>query len=296
MLTGEYAVLDGALALAVPTRLGQRLLVEKNTHSGLVEWQSYGSEDELWFNGTFELGTMHHMESTDTAVGERLEQIFQAIQAQQLDFLQHSTGLRFQTYLDFPRDWGLGSSSTLLSLLAQYAEADPQRLLKDTFGGSGYDIACALARDPILYQRREGASQYVELHYDPPFRDSLYFVYRNQKQNSRDGIARYRAARFDVPELVADISKLTARIVTATTLPELETLLDEHEARISEAIELPPVKETHFLDYWGGVKSLGAWGGDFLLVTSGRSAEETRAYFAERGFRIFLPYDEMVIS
>ena len=295
LLTGEYAVLDGALALAVPTKLGQRLEVEKSTHSGVIEWTSYGSEDEVWFEGQFELGTMHHLESNDPATGKRLEEIFQAIQAQQLDFLQHSNGLRFRTYLDFPREWGLGSSSTLLSLLAQYAEADPQRLLQDTFGGSGYDIACAQAEEPILYQRRGGKPQFVELHYDPPFTDALYFVYRNQKQDSRAGMRRYRAHAADSEALVAEISHLTAQVVTAATLTALEAYLDEHEQLIGEAIGMPPVKDSHFLDYWGSVKSLGAWGGDFVLVTSNRTAEATRTYFRERGYPVVLDYQQMVL-
>jgi len=35
LLTGEYVVLDGALSLALPTTLGQRLTVEKNKTSQL---------------------------------------------------------------------------------------------------------------------------------------------------------------------------------------------------------------------------------------------------------------------
>ena len=288
-------MLDGALALAVPTKLGQRLEVEKSTHSGVIEWTSYGSEDEVWFEGRFELGTMHHLESNDPDTGQRLEQIFQAIQAQQLDFLQHSNGLRFRTYLDFPREWGLGSSSTLLSLLAQYAEADAQRLLQDTFGGSGYDIACARAEQPILYQRRAGRAQYVDLHYDPAFTDALYFVYRNQKQDSRAGMRRYRERAGDPEALVARVSRLTAQLVTATDLTSFEAYLDEHEALIGEVIGYAPVKEAHFLDYWGSVKSLGAWGGDFVLATSDRTAEATRTYFRERGYPVVLDYQQLVL-
>ena len=288
-------MLDGALALAVPTKLGQRLEVEKGTQSGVIEWASYGSEDELWFEGRFELGTMHLIESSDKATGERLEQIFQAIQAQQLDFLQHSNGLRFATYLDFPRAWGLGSSSTLLDLLAQYAEADAQQLLQATFGGSGYDIACARAGGPILYQRRRGKPQYVELHYDPPFADALYLVYRNQKQNSRTGMRHYRERVSDPAGLVAEISRLTAQVVTAPDLASFDTYLEEHEQRIAEAVGMMPVKEAHFLDYWGSIKSLGAWGGDFMLATSERTAEATQRYFRERGYSIVLDYQQLVL-
>jgi len=42
------------------------------------------------------------------------------------------------------------------------------------------------------------------------------------------------------------------------------------------------------------VKSLGAWGGDFVLVTSNRPEEETRNYFNEKGLEVFLRYDEII--
>ena len=56
------------------------------------------------------------------------------------------------TKLTFPRAWGLGTSSTLISLIAQWAKCDPFELLFEAFGGSGYDIACATANSPISYQ------------------------------------------------------------------------------------------------------------------------------------------------
>jgi hypothetical protein len=53
------------------------------------------------------------------------------------------------------------------------------------------------------------------------------------------------------------------------------------------------VKDKFFKDYWGQVKSLGAWGGDFAMVTSDRSPSETRDYFAEKGFTTFIPFSEI---
>ena len=55
-------------------------------------------------------------------------------------------------------------------------------------------------------------------------------------------------------------------------------------------------KDLHFKDYWGIIKSLGAWGGDFVLATSTESPEKTKAYFNERGFEIVLPYRELIYS
>ncbi len=55
------------------------------------------------------------------------------------------------THLDFPRDWGLGSSSTLINNVAQWAQVDPFDLHFKVSNGSGYDIACANEDSPIVY-------------------------------------------------------------------------------------------------------------------------------------------------
>ncbi len=62
-------------------------------------------------------------------------------------------------------------------------------------------------------------------------------------------------------------------------LKEFENCLYEHERVVSNALDMPRVKDRLFSDYWGAVKSLGAWGGDFVMVTSDRSREETKEYF-----------------
>jgi hypothetical protein len=42
------------------------------------------------------------------------------------------------------------------------------------------------------------------------------------------------------------------------------------------------------------MKSLGAWGGDFILATSDRSAKETWAYFNQKGYSVCFQYDEII--
>ena len=48
LITGEYAVLDGALAFALPTRKGQTLEVTENNEQG--RWQAFDSNGNLWFD------------------------------------------------------------------------------------------------------------------------------------------------------------------------------------------------------------------------------------------------------
>ena len=48
LLTAEYAVLGGAKALALPTKLGQSLEVIK-TSTGKLEWKSIDVNGKVWY-------------------------------------------------------------------------------------------------------------------------------------------------------------------------------------------------------------------------------------------------------
>ncbi len=50
LITGEYVVLDSALSLAVPTKLGQKMevLFEENLADNTLTWYSIDSEGETW--------------------------------------------------------------------------------------------------------------------------------------------------------------------------------------------------------------------------------------------------------
>ena len=61
---------------------------------------------------------------------------------------------------------------------------------------------------------------------------------------------------------------------------------------ISSIIELPTVKERLFPDYFGTLKSLGAWGGDFILATGDKN---TPQYFKAKGYTTILRYSDMVL-
>lgn len=297
LISGEYFVLDGALALAVPTRLGQQMSVHAETQvRGSLHWRSYDAEGSCWFEAAYALPGLEVIRATNAAVADRLCSIFKVIAGQRPGFWEMWPALEITTRLEFPRLWGLGTSSTLLVNLAQWSQTDPFYLLSETFTGSGYDIACGLARRPVLYQILESARpQYVQLPYRPTFSDQLYFVYLEAKQDSRAGIARYREHVQQPANWIDRISAITLAMIQARNLKEFETCMIEHEQMIAQALQLQPVQGLLFSDYWGRIKSLGAWGGDFIMVTSDRSPEETRKYFNEKGFSVVLPYDELLV-
>lgn len=286
-------MLDGALALSLPTKAGQTFqFTQEESLSSQIHWQSFDHLGQCWFEAIFALNG-ECLQTSDTATSARLTQVFQAIH--QLTDTWTPASTTIEARLDFPRHWGLGSSSTLIAALAQWAGVDAFHLLELTFGGSGYDIACAFADGPILYQRREQQGHWVNFPFNPPFQEQLYFVGLGAKQDSREGIARYRTRNpAGDPGLLNAVSQLTADFIQATKLADFERCIHEHEQLVSKTLELPRVADVYFSDYRGAVKSLGAWGGDFVLATSAVGDAETVRYFAERGFPEVFRYDEMV--
>ncbi|MFN0215849.1 MAG: GYDIA family GHMP kinase [Saprospiraceae bacterium] len=296
LLTGEYFVLDGATALAVPVRFGQGLWVEAGETIGKLSWQSQNPDGSVWFESEFMWPDFQILHSSDQNTAQTLVGILLATQRQNPSFFIENQSFRVFTQNDFPREWGLGTSSTLIAALARWAEVDPYKILFETLGGSGYDIACAYAEGPILY-RLQGQTPVISVaHLEgvPHLSDHLYFVFLGKKQNSREGIARYRERVSKNPAIIQKISGLTERFIEAKTLAELDAVLLEHETIVRETIGLPRAKDLYFSDFWGEVKSLGAWGGDFVLVTSARSEKETRGYFLRKGFGVVLGWEEMV--
>ncbi len=307
LLTAEYFVLDGATALALPVKLGQSLDLRfanddlRLGGTGTLHWRSLDEKGECWFQAKFDPENFDASEATDPAIAERLQKILQEARKLNPTFLLDCRLPTADCQLQFPRLWGLGTSSTLIYLVAKWAEVDPFELSAHTFGGSGYDIACAGADGPILYQLKNGKQQVEACDFRPPFHNSLYFIYLGKKQDSREGIRNYRLTTNDLrltklPELVATVLDLTRRFLAAQTLPEFDDLIRQHEALVAETIGLPRAKMLFFNDFWGEVKSLGAWGGDFVLATSNRDAEETRRYFNEKGFEMFLPFDDLILQ
>ena len=289
LLTGEYMVLRGSDALAVPTKMGQSLKFESND-SKILKWESWDSKNQLWFNATLNLEDFCISNTNDSQIGISLVQILKAVRDLKSNFLREKGGT-VKTHLEFDRYWGLGTSSTLISNLANWSEVDPYKLLQNSFGGSGYDIACATAKSPIVF-RKKLFEPHVEIcEFDPPFKSNLFFVYLNQKKNSREAIEAFKKQNIGEDQ-IAYASKLTRSVIKAHSLIEFEQILNEHEDFISKILSVVPVKEKLFSDFQGSIKSLGAWGGDFVLATGNKHTPE---YFKNKGFKVVMTYEEMVL-
>jgi mevalonate kinase len=296
LLTGEYVVLDGALSLAVPTLYGQSLDIEKGD-KGQLRWISLDDNDNIWFQTEFEIqnNALLNPVHNDDAISKRLLQILKAVQQLNPSFLLQADGYSITTRLGFPKNWGLGTSSTLINNIANWAQVDPYQLLEMTFGGSGYDIACAKANNALTYQLNTGKNtiqrDISSIDFNPLFKNHLYFVHLNQKQNSRDGIAHYRNNTSDLSEAISRITAITIDMITCDTLNGFQTLMEAHEQLISDIIKQTPIKTSLFNDFNGSIKSLGAWGGDFVMVAS---EDNPTAYFKSKGYHTILSYDAII--
>lgn len=285
-------ILDGALALAIPTSYGQSLTVEPNDQKYL-EWKSLDHQGKVWFEAELIIDDALKVKTTnDNAIAARLLQILNAAKNQNPEILGEQQGITIVTKNDFPKNWGLGTSSTLINNIAQWSEIDAYTLLKATFGGSGYDIACAKHNAPLTYQLEAQDRTIIERTFNPVFQQHLYFVFLNKKQNSRDGIAAYQNQKNNISKAISEITTITNAMLSSTTLETFQFLMDSHESIIANIIKQQPVKERLFSDFKGSIKSLGAWGGDFVLVASKAQPE---AYFKDKGYHTIIPYAEMVL-
>ncbi|CAM1363603.1 GYDIA family GHMP kinase [Tenacibaculum xiamenense] len=299
LLTGEYLVLDGAQALAVPTKFGQDLIVEAIDEPELI-WGSFTNTGECWFEASFDLPKLRltsatfnsDKEGSSEFIAETLQTILQEAKKLNPEFLNSLKGYIVKTNLSFPRNWGLGSSSTLINNIASWAKVNPFTLLWNSFSGSGYDIACAKHNTPILYSVKEKTPTIKEVNFNPDFKNQLFFIHLNQKQNSREGIAQYRKAKEEALQHISTINEISHNILNTKSINDFNTLINEHELIISKIIQQEPVKKRLFPDYFGEVKSLGAWGGDFVLATGN---DDTPKYFKNKGYTTVLSYSEMIL-
>ena len=299
MLTGEYLVLEGAAALAVPTKFGQDLKVEKIKEPQLI-WESFTNTGDCWFEAVFELPKLRLVNATFNSdsegsaefIAETLQDILLETRKLNPEFLESEHGFQVKNNLTFPRDWGLGTSSTLINNIAQWANIDAFQLLWNSFSGSGYDIANAQYNIPILYALKNQKPVIKKVDFLPSFSDQLFFVHLNKKQDSKDGIARFKERREKIHNEIQLVSEISKQLIQEQKLSEFEKLIQEHEKIISSIIELPTVKERLFPDYFGTMKSLGAWGGDFMLATGNK---DTPQYFIDKGYATILRYSDMVL-
>ena len=312
-MTGEYLVLKGALALATPLKLGQSLTVETACTPSL-QWDA-NNPNGPWFSATLNPENLEIIDSDDRPKAEKLRQILRAIKHLNPNAFEGKS-LKFTTRLDFDPNWGLGSSSTLIANLARWANINPYELLKMTFGGSGYDIACATAEGPIYYQlsttesalRQAQGPKVVEpvetptpmvepINFTPPFADHLFFIYQGKKQSSSKEVKAFleKTNPIDLQKDIESVSEISRAVPKCENMDEFALLMQCHERIISRCIGQEPVQK-RFPDFEGVLKSLGAWGGDFILAATEWDEKQVKEYFKGKGLEVVFGYKEIVLN
>ena len=294
LLTSEYLVLKGALALALPLKLGQSREVEElETNKDQLHWEAFRPEGK-WFSVSLDRENPANYSTVNPEKAKRLSEILQAVKQLNPKAFE-GNDLQFTTRLDFDPNWGLGSSSTLIVNLARWANVNPYELLKLTFGGSGYDIACATAEQPIYYQLIDGKPQFETVDFRPPYADHLFFIYQGQKQSSSKEIKAFlaKANPTDVQKDIEAVSEISRAVPKCESLDEFALLMQCHERIISRCIGQEPVQK-RFPDFEGMLKSLGAWGGDFILAATEWDESQVKAYFKKKGLEVIFGYKDIV--
>ncbi len=295
LITSEYLVLDGSEALAVPTKMGQYLVVEPVAESQEIYWESQDADGTVWYSNTIPVKAITDRNPlyTHDPITETLLKILNEAYAVNKTIFSKGMGYRVTTKLTFPRQWGLGTSSTLINNVAQWFGIDAFELLHNSFGGSGYDIACAQTNSPIVYQLTKANPTVTNVSFLPNFKENLFFVYLNVKRNSREAIESYRQKQISATA-IDQFSSFTKQALQITDLQTFQTLIDTHEQELSQLLQVPTIKQELFSDFSESIKSLGAWGGDFILVAT-QDMPTSMDYFREKGYQTILSYDQMVL-
>jgi mevalonate kinase len=285
LLFGEYVVMRGVPALAFPTRFGQSLSIQS---SPSWSWKSFQNDDE-WFSLQFD-NQLNILHTSNVDLAQKLLTILKDVFSEKPELLHQP--LQFEAHIDFDRNWGFGTSATLISLLAQWSGVDPFRLNEKHFGGSSYDIATATAKTPILYHKPSRLVREVELCQDVT--KHLLFVYSGSKQNSISEVVRF--SDIQIPQYILDtLRDIVENVVSCTAIETFEHYLQQHEDVLSRILSLKTIKSQLFDDYPFAIKSLGAWGGDFFLATT-RDVAEAKAYFLKKGYSVCFAYSELTVE
>ena len=296
LITGEYLVMSGARALALPVNKGQHLEVTRTSvkKDARLFWTAK-KPDGLWFRTEVELPTLQIIETTDKTLTKKLIEIFTVIRNFVPAFLDGLKSYEVVTRLEFAPEFGFGSSSTLIFNLASWAGINPFDLQRKALGGSGYDIACAQAEKSVFYQLINGKPVIESVTWAPSFKNSIFFVYLGQKQRSAESIAQFKKRAVYSGSNIHNISAIGEKLVKTDNLKDFENLLCEHEEIMSAILGIAPVKERLFKEHPGVVKSLGAWGGDFVLITNHGTDKAFRKQMKNMGFNTVFSWDELVL-
>jgi mevalonate kinase len=289
LLTSEYFILDGASGWAMPTQYGQKMIA---TPTEKPIWQAFLNDKTLWLETAINSNVASNSNET-TLLFEILNYIKQENPEQYHKKINHS----FQLFIDFNRAWGLGSSSTFIALIADFFEIDAYKLNHTFFKGSGYDIACAFASEALLYTILDIEVRSIEnFSIAESIKPHLFFIYTGQKQNSREAIQYYRNLPQKEKDIaINDLNFITRELIRKQDYKDWLYFLKIHEDIISKVLKLEKISQTLAKELPFFSKSLGAWGGDFILCLANDEPSIIKNRISETGFDTYFEYKDIIL-
>ncbi|HKK63621.1 MAG TPA: GYDIA family GHMP kinase [Bacteroidales bacterium] len=281
LITSEFIILHGAKALAAPLTLGQKLIPLEKSKAEHLHWIAEFN-DKPWFETTINLNDFSIIETTSEEKSKHLAFMIEKLIDIEPDLRNKLFNHDVLTKLEFNPMYGFGSSSTLTSLLAQWAGIDPMQYHFNISKGSGYDVACANASKPIIYQLIGDMPVVENIDYNPPFIQNMWLIYLGKKQVSSESVSRFLNNYKSNSEDINIFNSLTDAFIQAKNIEEAGEIIQEHENRISKILNIETLKRSRFPDLHGYVKSLGAWGGDFALLISEWNDEQLNSYLRNK--------------
>lgn len=290
LITGEYFVLRGAKALCIPTKYYQSLEVKEHSEKTIL-WKSFDSNGKLWIEAKFSLPEIKLLVKDSKEI-LFLQRLLLNIKGFNPNLFNSNIGFKMVSSMNFNKDWGLGSSSTLINNLSNWANINPFNLLWSVSNGSGYDIAVSVKKRPIIYELIDNKPSYYKINFKPKFHNNLFFIYINKKQISSKEVDFFNKNIINNnDDVLKKISLITEKMIECEKLIDFQKLIYNHETIISKQLNKKSIKEEMFSDYRGEIKSLGAWGGDFILAAGSANSIE---YFKNKGFKTIISFADML--
>ena len=293
LISAEYMVLHGSLALVLPLKKKQILKKIRSENRNSFTWTAY-RETDLWFRAEFRPSTLEVVTASNAEMAERLRMLLRTCVELNPSFHRELLIWDVETRLDFSPEWGFGSSSTLTALMAEWAGVNALDLHFMISEGSGHDVACAVADRAIVYSLQDKEPRYEPVLFQPPFADQLYFVWLGSKQPTALHLREMAGRLNPGKELIRSFSMLTRGMLGSKELDDFRNYMEEHEAKLSELTGLERVSLTRFPGLQGSVKSLGAWGGDFVMIASDQQTDALYNYLDKLGFSCRFRFKELI--
>lgn len=293
LLTGEYLILEGAVGLAVPLQKGQSMKVIEG-QGAEVHWVAKDHQGGKWFECKMNLIDFSIEKTNNEEKAAYLQSLIKSAAQLNSDFLSQWKKYKVTCELEFDPAWGLGSSSSLITNLAHWAELSPFELYFDTQQGSGYDVAAAMSDEPLLYQKIDDELSFETFEWNRELMDSMLVFYQGHKQSSLEEVRTWKSNRKWKQSDVDQASTISESLAECEQVDEAVKLLRQ-QLKLMENILDRTAFDGRFSDFQGVVKPLGAWGGDFGLALH-PDVDYARQYLRKKNIDTIFSLGEIAVK